>query len=477
VAAKVPLQLQAARRALAHQRPYLATAVWALQPVESKSCPTMAVDKWARLYYNPVLVEKEDTQRLAIMLYHEVFHVLRDHNRRAEAMRAEPLRYNIASDMEINDDLKSEGLSLPEMLLPEQIGEPDHRLAEEYYHKIKVQRVCGNCGRPKPEPGSGQGQSGKGKGGKGKSKKSGNQTDTNGSSSADESGSSGAGNQSNESQGGGCGGGKCDGNHDHGHGGQETCDCDPSGVGHGQCGSCAGSPGEWELPGPDDCDTPGVDEADLESIRHNVAKEIYEASKKRGNIPGHWTRWAEDRFCPQVDWRKQFRAMVRAAGRRVGVEDYSYSRPGRRRIPRVVMPSMVAPNLEIAIILDTSGSMSQDLLGQAMAEVRGILKTGGVDSAWLLEVDADLHNAKRIRDIGSFELHGGGGTDMRIGFDAALKLTPRPQVVICLSDCYTPWPTSFPIPTVIARIDNVRGEGGDVPKWAAVVNVKAEAKR
>ena len=47
----------------------------------------------------------------------------------------------------------------------------------------------------------------------------------------------------------------------------------------------------------------------------------------------------------------------------------------------------------------------------------------------------------QARDV---ELLGGGGTDMGAGLAKAAELRPRPDLIIVLTDGYTPWPSAPP---------------------------------
>ena len=106
-------KLYAARLLAARARPYLATALFALHPVESTRVPTMAVDRHWRCYVSPAFVAATDVADLAGVWVHEVSHLLRDHHGRGDRYArahglggpGERLRMNIAADLEINDDV------------------------------------------------------------------------------------------------------------------------------------------------------------------------------------------------------------------------------------------------------------------------------------------------------------------------------------------------------------------------------------
>ncbi|HEM61895.1 MAG TPA: hypothetical protein ENO24_06360, partial [Chloroflexi bacterium] len=74
--------LQAATMRLCVIRPYLATAVLSMLPVEAPGLGTLAVDHRWRVYYDPDVISRWPMQELAAALYHEVSHLLRDHHGR-----------------------------------------------------------------------------------------------------------------------------------------------------------------------------------------------------------------------------------------------------------------------------------------------------------------------------------------------------------------------------------------------------------
>ena len=147
----------------------------------------------------------------------------------------------------------------------------------------------------------------------------------------------------------------------------------------------------------------------------------------------------------KVDWRRVLAAEIRRAVTAVaGKVDYSYRRPSRRAhlSPDVVLPTLVRPVPDVAIVCDTSGSMHDRLLARALAEVEGVLSRAGLRQRQVrvLAVDTDVHAARRVSRASQVRLAGGGGTDMGAGIAAAAALRPRPSVVVVLTDGYTPWP-------------------------------------
>ncbi|MFJ9875470.1 VWA-like domain-containing protein [[Kitasatospora] papulosa] len=140
-------KLFAARLQAVLARPYLATALFALQPVESRHVPTMAVDPHWRCYVSPAFVDRTPVEELAGVWVHEVSHLLRDHHGRGDRYAhrhglsgpAERLRMNIAADCEINDDVFGEGLVAPEgAVRPASLGLRDGELMEDYLGRFRL---------------------------------------------------------------------------------------------------------------------------------------------------------------------------------------------------------------------------------------------------------------------------------------------------------------------------------------------------
>jgi predicted metal-dependent peptidase len=97
------------------------------------------------------------------------------------------------------------------------------------------------------------------------------------------------------------------------------------------------------------------------------------------------------------------------------------------------------------MIVDTSGSMTDHDLALALAELRGVLlATCSSVRARVLSVDAAVHASQRVTRVDQIALAGGGGTDMRVGFEAVERLRPRPTVVVVVTDGQTPWPARPP---------------------------------
>jgi len=244
------------------------------------------------------------------------------------------------------------------------------------------------------------------------------------------------------------------------------------------CGQAADgiADGGLDTGGADDGTHPMSDVArNLLELR--IAHDIEQQVANRTAVPGGWRRWAQQQLHPTIDWRATLRATIRQ-GLRVGTGqvDYSYRRPSRRPAPDgVILPTMVAPKPEIAVVVDTSGSVSGQQLNTIMTELIGIIQHANLRQIRVICCDVVAHPPQTIR-AGHMPLFtGGGGTDIRAGITAASKLKPQPTLIIVLTDGETPWPDRRPpIPVIIGVIQTPRRDPTStypVPWWAHTVNI------
>jgi len=405
--------------AISRLRPYYATAIFRMVPVATRMIPTLGVDKWWRLYYNPDLVERLPVEQLATILVHEVDHLLRDHAGRCERNGWKHEHFNLAGDCEINDDLlREEEAYLPDWVIsPKTYGLPDNLLAEEYYELIPAQA----------------------------------------------------------SQGGGGDDFEIDGD-------ESSCDGQQTGSrkkGH-TCGSGAhGKKEEHELGSPNP-DQRGIGEKEGDLVRKKIAEDVMDhASKAPGSVPAGLLRWAEAVLSPQVPWEKELAGAIRGKwARAAGMSDYSFSRPNRRQsvMGDFILPSLVDPTPNVAFCIDTSGSMQKEQLAIALAEAKSVLRMlGGEERLTVLCVDSMVHTTEKVFDPRQIQLSGGGGTDMGAGILEAAMLRPKPDFIIVMTDGYTPWPSEEPLgaKVIVVLIPDSRGFVGDGPSgWGRTISVK-----
>lgn len=205
-----------------------------------------------------------------------------------------------------------------------------------------------------------------------------------------------------------------------------------------QCGNGQGGHQHWN--GEGGCYHPAPDKADADGATEAQWKQnVIEAAQQAGNAPGAWRELVEA-ATPKVPFTvKLHEFLTRGMG-----GDTSFDTFNRRHIwqgeylpneTRIVMG-------EVAVCLDTSGSMSKDMLQEALGYIRGFREEHPC-TLHFIQCDYDVPAENGYRKYNEwerlpqkFDIGGRGGTS----FDAPFKLLKekaiRPKVVIYLTDAY-----------------------------------------
>jgi predicted metal-dependent peptidase len=398
--------------------PYLDVALTAMIPVPVVGLGTVATDARWRFYYDPArLMSFPEARRRRVLVadwLHEVGHQLRDHAARWQLLGAPPQLhpvYNTAGDALINADLAD----LDVMLLATDVTFAS--LPDDVNRTMTTEQIYQRLLSEMPTSGSRAGLVGGGSRGGGSARPS--------------------------DCGSGAGGPRRDWELPIG-------DADPNAAQDGDPG--VPDPGPGAGPGLSDG---SVDADRAELIRQETATQILSHAKARGigSVPHRLRKWADGYLSPATDWRQELRSAVsRSLGQAAGRFDYSWVRPPRRRIPGYTTPGMAAPEPPtVAVVVDTSGSMSADDLAQAIADITALARAAGGASRTppvrVIPCDTrpgPVQGVRRGADIAGLQLTGGGGTDMAAGIHRAAELSPRPRVLVVITDGDTPWPQHAP---------------------------------
>ena len=189
-------------------------------------------------------------------------------------------------------------------------------------------------------------------------------------------------------------------------------------------------------------------------IRDAILQAAYEVGRNQvpdglweglgiGSMPGDAEREMGNPRKGRLDWRRRLRRYVGGAVEVRPVFNRPPRRfptmagilPGRRRHP--AKPKIMA-------VIDTSGSITADLLQMIDGELARLAKTYDVK---VVECDAMIHavyDYKRIKKV-----KGGGGTDLCPPFEKEFLRQHRPDLLIYFTDGYGPAPDKPPKVKVI----------------------------
>lgn len=175
------------------------------------------------------------------------------------------------------------------------------------------------------------------------------------------------------------------------------------------------------------------------------AIKIRDPSNARGLLPAFAERILKELKKSQTDWRTILNDFVQEE-----VVDYSFSPPDRRFDDSpFFLPDFNGKEdmvEDILFMIDTSGSMSDDMIAAAYSEVKGAIdQFNGKLKGWLGFFDAAIIKPQPFSDENEFKIikpAGGGGTDFQIIFEYVFHhmSDKLPASIIILSDGDAPFP-------------------------------------
>lgn len=446
-----------------HDCVFLGNLSLRLKLVEAEWLPTAATDGF-HLYYNPHFIDRLDLDETKFVVGHEVLHCVYEHMLRRSGR--DPRQWNMAGDYVINLELKdlnigrfinAEKFLDPEFIeqikekaskefdawMKEHGGKPgilyDEKyrdlVSEEVYELIRKQEeengqqmaggfdshidpnggqgqgTCGTCGGSGIDPdddGSGEGEQ-----------------DENDSGGDEGEGSSGGeGDQEQEGQGGGAGDG-----HQHGPKGKPCPDCGGSGKDHsGQSG-----------PVPISKDALDRLPDDMKKAIMDAAKVAESAEGGAGNVPAGVKRMIDEWTDSKMDWREYLNNVIQSMYK----SDYTWMRPSRKSwstgcyLPGMDNDDMVS----VDIAIDTSGSMTEQMLKDILGEVKGIMEQFADFKmrVWCFDTKAykvHEYTMDNVDDIEEFQLQGFGGTMFECNWEMMREKDIMPDQLILCTDGY-----------------------------------------
>ena len=157
-----------------------------------------------------------------------------------------------------------------------------------------------------------------------------------------------------------------------------------------------------------------------------------------GSIPGDILRLLDKEVNPKLP----FEVILANYMSSYAHEDYSFTRPNRRYLPDLYMPSLYSEALEdIVCAFDLSGSVSDTVASSFRNATRIIKEQLRPKKMTLIAWDTDIRNVELITDgtnIEKLNFTGGGGTNVQPVIDWIRENKPPVTLIFTDGDFYRP---------------------------------------
>ncbi len=217
-----------------------------------------------------------------------------------------------------------------------------------------------------------------------------------------------------------------------------------------QNGKCTldSHPGDEDYPGEGE-----LTEEEAENIESDWKDILIKAAASVGadEIPNSIKRLIETFTEPKIKWNEVLRKCISEYTK----ADYTWMRPNRRHFSSgIVLPSMnKQEKINLAVAVDTSGSISSDDITSFMSEIKSIVSMYDEYEINAAYFDTKVHNPSTFTDESGFEdfvskIAGGGGTSFESWWEHASDngWLSKANAVVFFTDGY---PGSLWIPTNI----------------------------
>ena len=400
--------------------PFFGSLLMGLVVKETQAINTMATEG-IHIFYNPQYVEGQKEEILCTDQAHECGHkAFLHHLRRGNR---DPKLWMIACDYTINAFLKSSGLKLgDDYLYDEKYEGMDAEVIYDHLvqHPEEVPENAEGCGGLMDHPSVGKQKQQQPNGSNKKSKpkqksKSGeSKPDKNG---KDEADGNGGDEKHADSEG--------QGNPNEGGEGDDSDD----GEGNGNGGEADGSDAPQSSAGASAA-TSGSESDVLMSVAQARA-----FAKGCGKMPGDLDRFVEELVNPKVSWEQLLQQFME----RCIQDDFTWESPDRRfQYLDMYLPSTDSEGVgEFVIVVDTSGSIDQNVLNQFGSEINKITSILKINKLHVIYCDdavqrVDVYSRSEMPI--KLEARGGGGTSFRPPFHYLEDEGIMPKGLIYLTD-------------------------------------------
>jgi len=187
---------------------------------------------------------------------------------------------------------------------------------------------------------------------------------------------------------------------------------------------------------------PKISEEERRAIRDEIKEAMLAAAATvdgAGNIPMGVQRLIKEMTEPKMNWRELLRMNLESTIK----SDYTWMRASRRGWHMdAVMPGMKPDEMiDVALVIDASGSMDEGMLKDILSEVQGIMDSFPVYKIHVVSFDTQVYNPQQydsdnLDSIVDYEVQGGGGTSFECFYEYFKENDITPHRMVVFTDGY-----------------------------------------
>lgn len=185
---------------------------------------------------------------------------------------------------------------------------------------------------------------------------------------------------------------------------------------------------------------PVLTQDEIDELRNQMrAAMIQSVSTMGGNIPAGVARLIKSLTESVIDWRELLSSSLKSTM----TFDTSFMRSHRRNYNNAYLRpgNLEQTTIDIAVAIDASGSMSDDMLRDLLGEVQGIMQTFTDFRLQLFSFDDQAYNLKEfnqynLHELMDYDVKGGGGTRFNSCWEFMKKHEVQPERFVMFTDGY-----------------------------------------
>lgn len=184
---------------------------------------------------------------------------------------------------------------------------------------------------------------------------------------------------------------------------------------------------------------PKISAKELREIRDEVKDAILQAAQACGadNLPNGVKRLIRDLTESVIDWRELLLQQIQT----VIKSDYTWAKPSRRgwHLDAVLPGTMPGTTIDVAVAIDTSGSIGENELKIFLSEIKGIMDSYDEYRITVWSFDTSVYNRQEfstdnMQSILDYVPAGGGGTDFMANWEYMKAEGIEPKKLIVFTD-------------------------------------------